>query len=370
MSADRKPTPTETENSMIGITNYIRNDLEGSYTAELLRGAISMLLAVILVALTDLGEAKAYILIVALNGLRSMTGSTLPRRLLNMAVSLTILVLTIGLSIYLGHHHFYPAQITVCIILCAATVYALKHWKAASGTVMFMSVFNIVNFGMGLLDVNLEVTPKNFSIAASLGSLCVMLSVLAVPVLRFHWCLLINHCFYHDLRRYTTLLSKNSYYDSFSELTEKAKNELLMLQTSLYNITKHVEDTGRREKYLRIINGIVLITYWPTTSTDREHVIHINNIRQGIFSRISRLLAAHRKNTVLTGISELYDYRKTIHDGPADPFCNGEMIAHTSNVITAICELKLNELAESESSSDKESLNAPLSGNDMEGHHD
>ena len=65
---------------MLGITDYIRNDLEGVYTAELLRGAISMFFAVILTQILELGEARAYILIVALNGLRSMTGDTLPLR--------------------------------------------------------------------------------------------------------------------------------------------------------------------------------------------------------------------------------------------------------------------------------------------------
>ena len=102
---------------MIGITDYIRNDLEGVYTAELFRGTVSMFLAVILTQLVALGEARAYILIVALNGLRSMTGETLPRRLFNIMVSLMLLVGTIGLSIWYGHNHLYIPQIITCIIL-------------------------------------------------------------------------------------------------------------------------------------------------------------------------------------------------------------------------------------------------------------
>ena len=328
---------------MIGITDYIRNDLEGVYTAELFRGTVSMFLAVILTQLVDLGEARAYILIVALNGLRSMTGETLPRRLFNIMVSLMLLVGTIGLSIWYGHNHLYIPQIITCIILSSATVYALAKHRPASGTVMFMSVFNIVNFGMGLLDVNHEVTPYNFSIAAGLGSLCVISAVLAVPVLKFHWCILINHCFYHDLRLYTGMMSKSSYYDSFSDLSEKAKNRLLMLQSSLYNITRHVDDPERRRNYISILNGIVLITYWPTSNTDENHVAHINSLRNRIFSHLYELLSARGKKQTATAVDSIRNFKTNMAVGPSDPFCNGELQRHAAEVIDAITDLKIRE---------------------------
>lgn len=329
---------------MLGITDYIRNDLEGVYTAELLRGAISMFFAVILTQILELGEARAYILIVALNGLRSMTGETLPRRLLNIIISLFLLVGTIGLSIWYGHNHMYLAQTVTAIVLSSATVYALAGHKSASGTIMFMSVFNIVNFGMGLLDVNHEVNPANFSVAAGCGSLCVITSVLAVPVLKFHWCLLINHCFYHDLKLYARMMCRSSYYDSFSDLSEKSKNRLLMLQSSLYNITKHVDDPDRRERYVKILNGVVLITYWPTTDTDSVHVAHINSLRNSIFKLMYGLLSAGSDADVKTAVDELNFFRLNLAMVPDDPFCNGEMKRHAGEVIEAITELKMREI--------------------------
>lgn len=329
---------------MLGITDYIRNDLEGVYTAELFRGAISMAIAVILTQILDLGEARAYILIVALNGLRSMTGDTLIRRLFNIIVSLLLLVGTIGLSIWYGHNHLYIPQIITCIILSSATVYALARHKSASGTVMFMSVFNIVNFGMGLLDVNHEVNVNNFSVAAGCGCLCVITAVLAVPVLKFHWCLLINHCFYHDLRLYARMMSQSNYYDSFSDLSEKAKNRLLMLQSSLYNITKHVDDAERQERYVRILNGVVLITYWPTTNTDAHHVEHINSLRSGIFRLIFALLSAKGSERIRHAVADLNSFKEGLSEGPDDPFCNGEMKKHAAEVIDAITELKMREI--------------------------
>ena len=42
---------------MFGIINYIRHDLEGVYTAELIRGSISMLIASALLLCTQIGRA-------------------------------------------------------------------------------------------------------------------------------------------------------------------------------------------------------------------------------------------------------------------------------------------------------------------------
>ena len=53
------------------LIRYIRNDLEGVYTAEMLRGSISMLAGVAFYELSGPGAAGAYILIIALYGLLS-----------------------------------------------------------------------------------------------------------------------------------------------------------------------------------------------------------------------------------------------------------------------------------------------------------
>ena len=73
------------------LIRYIRNDLEGVYTAEMLRGSISMLAGVAFYELSGPGAAGAYILIIALYGLRALAGKTLIRRLLSMAASLILL---------------------------------------------------------------------------------------------------------------------------------------------------------------------------------------------------------------------------------------------------------------------------------------
>ncbi len=316
---------------MIGITNYIKHDLEGVFTAELARGCISMLLAVIISSVTDFADASAYVLIVALYGLRPLTGNTLFQRFINIILSLSLLIVTLAISMYFGHHQLYFWQTIFCIVLSSATVYALAKVPAASGTVMFMSVFSIVNFGMGMLDTD-EAVKQSAMIEASLyGALCVIASVLLVPVKSFHWCLLINHCFYHELKTFCKVMSKSAFYDSFTDLPNKRKNFLLQTQSSLMNITSYVRDPIRRNHYQHILNGLMLISFWPTTGTDKAHKKLINNIRSATFATI---------NNMLTNPQQPYAYTsafiKDLEVIPCSEFCNGEMIQHTIDVIKSL----------------------------------
>lgn len=325
---------------MIGIINYIRHDLEGIYTAELLRGSISMLIAVCVDQILNFGAADTYILIVALYGLRPLTGSTLKKRLINIICSLILLQITLIISMYFGHHHLFIPQLIVSTILSATTVYALARIKALSGTIMFMSVFSIVNFGMGTLDHNMEVTLLDLIKASSTGSICVILSVLIIPISGFHWCLLINHCFYHDLAEYATMMCKSQYYENFSNLKPDSKDKILMLQSSLLNTISYVSDPIRKSRYINIIDGLVLITYWPSTGTTEEHIHTINIVRNNIFILIKNLLTSHGKENNTLALKALINYQNTLTGLPRDLFCNGEMIHHAELVLQNIAALK------------------------------
>ncbi len=256
--------------NMIGFINYIRHDLEGIYTAEFLRGGLSMLFAVIADSFFDLNGANAYILIIGLYGLRSLSGKNFIIRFANIIVSLMLLSLTLVIALYFGHHKLYIPELLLVSSLSAGTVYALKHIKDFSGTIMFMSIFAVVNYGMGAIDSTGEVNTIKLLKASLIGSICVILAVIIVPFTHFHWCTVINLCFYHDLRSYAEIMCRNASYYEFSNLKNHTKNDLLMLQSFLFNITQYVDDKERKQHYLSVINGLVLITCWPIAETNPE----------------------------------------------------------------------------------------------------
>lgn len=328
---------------MLGLVSYVKHDLEGVYTAELARGSISMLLAVFIYVFSSFGVASAYILIVALYGLRPLTGKKLFSRLINILGSLFLLISTLAISLYLGHNEMYFLQIILCLFLCSATVWALSKKPTLSGTVMFMSVFNVINFGMGIIDTGHEISIEALSLASLLGASCVFISVIAIPFHGFHWCFLINYCFYHELRNFCKLMSNNTYYESFTELPCKRKEKILRLQSSLMNITSYIRDPERQKLYQHILNSLMLISYWPTNSTDLKHRQLINNIRSQTFGKIYKLLLTKSNTKIPKQALEQYmdaeQFILHLQELPKGQFCNGEMINHTANVIKSLISL-------------------------------
>ena len=163
------------------LIRYIRNDLEGVYTAEMLRGSISMLAGVAFYELSGPGAAGAYILIIALYGLRALAGKTLIRRLLSMAASLILLSAVLFSGIFLGHERLIVPQAILTCILSATTVYCLARLKDFSGTVMFMSIFEVVAFGMGLIDRGREVTAEEHLTACAAENITELHNVNLMP---------------------------------------------------------------------------------------------------------------------------------------------------------------------------------------------
>ena len=319
---------------------YIRNDLEGIYTAELLRGCLSMLLAVIFNELAAPNPANAYILIVGLYGLRSLYGATLLRRLGNILLSLLLLTGTLAVSLYFGQEKLYLPQLVFCITLCTGTVWALRKAPGFSGTIMFMSVFSVVNFGMGLIDHEHEILFPELFRSALLGSTAVFLAVLLIPAVKIHWCTVINLCFYHDLREFARTMTELGELNTFSEIDGKAKNRLLMLQSSLFNITSYVNDPLRKNRYLRLLNSLMLITYWPHgAGASEEHKKRITGIRKGFFEKLLGVLSARNPDRLRVLLKELDNFKNEISCLPRDPFCGGEMTSETAAAIREIAVL-------------------------------
>lgn len=322
------------------LIRYIRNDLEGVYTAEFLRGAVSMLLAVILEQCSSPGPANAYILIMGLYGLRSLYGSSLLRRLGNILVSLALLTGTLALALYFGQEKLWLPQLLFTVALSSGTVWALRKMPEISGTVMFMSVFAVVNFGMGLIDHDREILLPDLFRASLLGGLAVFLAVLLIPFLKIHWCAVINHCFYHDLREYARIMTDLRDLNTFSEIRDTAKNRLLMLQSSLFNITSYVNDPVRKARYIRLLNALLLITYWPHgPDSPEDHRKRIVSIRKGIFERFHRILSARNPETLAALLQDLENFSNEIRALPRDPFCGGEMTGEAAAAIREITAL-------------------------------
>lgn len=322
------------------LIRYIRNDLEGVYTAELLRGSLSMLLAVILEQCSSPSPANAYILIMGLYGLRSLHGTTLFRRLGNILVSLALLTGTLALSLCFGQEKLWIPQLLFAVALSSGTVWALRKRPEISGTVMFMSVFAVVNFGMGLIDHDHEILLPDLLRASLLGGGAVFLSVLLVPFLKIHWCAVINHCFYHDLREYALVMTDLRDLNTFSEIRDSAKNRLLMLQSSLFNITSYVNDPVRKARYIRLLNALLLITYWPHgPDAPEEHQNRIVSIRKGLFERLHRILSARNPETLAVLLQDLENFKSEIRVLPRDPFCGGEMTGEAAMAIQEITAL-------------------------------
>ena len=319
------------------LIRYIRNDLEGVYTAEMLRGSISMLAGVAFYELTGTGAAGAYILIIALYGLRALTGKTLIRRLLNMAGSLILLSAVLFAGIFFGHERLIVPQCLMTCLLSAATVYCLARLKEFSGTVMFMSIFGIIAFGMGLLDTGREVTADGLLLACAKGSVSVLLAVILVPFTRFHWCGMINRCFYHDLRLYARMMGSADFYESFTDLPCRSKSRILALQSALLNTAGHVIDPARRSRYQSILNGLILICYWPTAGTEPEHIARINRIRSGIFSCVAEMLRKGHDSSHAAAAEK--ECRSILSVMPEDRFCNGEMTRHALRVLDDMSSL-------------------------------
>lgn len=323
---------------MFSITNYIKHDLEGIYTAELLRGILCMLFSVILNSLFNLNEAQAYILIIALYGLRPITHTPFVQRIILMCISLSLLTLTLLISLYFGHNEHYIYQAIFSISLACLTIYSLEKIPSASATIMFMSVFSLINFGMGLIDINQLIQPKQIIIASLLGSLCVIFSMICIPVIRFHWCLMINYCFYSQLKSLSKIMSNDNYYESFTDLKESDKNTILMLQSSLMNITNFVKDNQRKNLYLHILNGLMLICFWPASSSSKEHIITINQIRSKTFKHINKLLSSSKANKIRV-FNESKSFITYLEEQPLTEFCNGEMINLTIDVINSLINI-------------------------------
>ena len=319
------------------LIRYIRNDLEGVYTAEMLRGSISMLAGVAFYELSGPGAAGAYILIIALYGLRALAGKTLIRRLLSMAASLILLSAVLFSGIFFGHERLIVPQALLTCLLSAATVYCLARLKDFSGTVMFMSIFEVVAFGMGLIDRGREVTAEGLLTACAAGSVSVLLAVLLVPFTRFHWCGMINRCFYHDLRLYALMMGSSEFYESFTDLPQERKSRILALQSALLNTSEHVLDPVRRGRYQSILNGLILICYWPTAGTEKEHIARINRIRSGIFSCVAGMLAKGRNSSSAAAAAD--GCRRMLSAMPEDRFCNGEMTRHALRVLDDLTSL-------------------------------
>ncbi|WP_406042140.1 hypothetical protein [Succinimonas sp.] len=320
------------------LIRYIRNDLEGVYTAELLRGSLSMLLAVILEQCSSPGPANAYILIMGLYGLRSLHGNTLLRRLGNILVSLVLLTGTLALALCFGQEKLWLPQLLFAVFLSSGTVWALRKRPEISGTVMFMSVFAVVNFGMGLIDH--EILLPDLLRASLLGGLAVFLAVLLIPFLKIHWCAVINRCFYHDLREYARVMTDLRDLNTFSEIRDSVKNRLLMLQSSLFNITSYVNDPVRKARYLRLLNALLLITYWPHgPDAPEEHRKRIVSIRRGLFERLQRILSARNPETLTALLQDLENFKCEIRGLPRDPFCGGEMTGEAALAIREITAL-------------------------------
>ena len=323
---------------MIGITNYIKHDLEGIYTAELLRGGISMLCAIVISSLVDLKEAQTYILIVALYGLRPITHAPFFKRLGFMILSLMLLSLTLQISLYLGQQKLYFHGGILAVIFSCLTVYALARKPMVSGTIMFMSVFAIINFGMGVIDTEHLITPLQLLYASIYGSISVLIAVILVPMIRFHWCLMINHCFYSQLKSFSKIMSHDDFYESFTDLPESHKNKILMHQSSLMNITSFVQDKVRLNLYLHILNGLMLICYWPSTASDKTHLKTINNIRSATFTQIYHLLDAKKSKRAMR-IAQIKLFITDLQKIPYGEFCNGEMIRLTIDVLESLISI-------------------------------
>lgn len=321
---------------MLGITNYLKHDLEGVYTAELLRGTISMFLGICLTYVFNLEASSTYILIVALYGLRPITPFPFIKRLIFMIGSLILLTLTLEISIYLGHEGNYLLGGLFSIILSGCTVYCLARIPPLSGTIMFMSVFSIINFGMGVIDVNKEVDAYSLLYASILGSLCVIASLILVPIIRFHYCAIINYCFFHELKSFSKRMSK-TFYKSFTELKPKVRTKLLMHQTALMNICKYIQDPVRRKLYLELLNDLSLISYWPSSNSEDSHLNLINSIRTNTFMFIYKLLTKKKQRALI--LKEINDFSDSLKNISHSDFCNGEMIGLTINLLNNIASL-------------------------------
>ena len=222
-------------------------------------------------------------------------------------------------------------------LLSAATVYCLARLKEFSGTVMFMSIFGIIAFGMGLLDTGREVTADGLLLACAKGSVSVLLAVILVPFTRFHWCGMINRCFYHDLRLYARMMGSADFYESFTDLPCRSKSRILALQSALLNTAGHVIDPARRSRYQSILNGLILICYWPTAGTEPEHIARINRIRSGIFSCVAEMLRKGHDSSHAAAAEK--ECRSILSVMPEDRFCNGEMTRHALRVLDDMSSL-------------------------------
>lgn len=314
---------------MLGFINYIRHDLEGVYTAELLRGSISMLVACILLLVTPSTNASAYMLIIALYGLRSLTPLPLLKRMIHLLFSLILLCSTLIGAIILGQKEQYLLAVIFSTIFSAWTVYLLDRKNHFAGTMMFMSVFMIVNFGMGQTEVAQSITINDLLYSCLLGSSCVLIAALVVPVVNFHWCLLINHCFYHDLKLLCRYILKAPDYGSQYELPLKTRDQLLKLESSLLNILNHVKSPVRQQLYQDLTKGLILIIFWPSAHTDKNHLITVNRLRRKALQNIIDILIYHKNiEPCLEQLS--YEKPSTVFD----PFCNGEFTKHIDKVVT------------------------------------
>ncbi len=115
------------------LINYIRHDLEGVYTAELLRGSLSMLLAALILLNTEFTPTSPYILIVALYGLRSITRDSFFKRLGNICISLFLLIAVLVITTYLGQTHQYLLNLILTTTLSTLTVWALTVGTNSQG---------------------------------------------------------------------------------------------------------------------------------------------------------------------------------------------------------------------------------------------
>ena len=133
------------------------------------------------------------------------------------------------------------------------------------------------------------------------------------------------------------MMGSADFYESFTDLPCRSKSRILALQSALLNTAGHVIDPARRSRYQSILNGLILICYWPTAGTEPEHIARINRIRSGIFSCVAEMLRKGHDSSHAAAAEK--ECRSILSVMPEDRFCNGEMTRHALRVLDDMSSL-------------------------------